>query len=299
MTKTTDDVQAHYGDIVQSYTDYYDPEKIWTTKIYPAAYFRLQNLLNVLRGQTPGRVLDAGCGEGSPLIAISELGYDVRGFDFTDNMVGAAKQHFSEKNLNPDWIIKASVDEFDTFSSLVDEAPFDLAICWGVMPHVNSDLQSLKNLRRALKPGGKAHISFRNELFNIFTFNRFTYSYIMEGLLGDAPAEIREKADEFLEGRLEKNVPPPRLTTDGGKPGYDAIKAGMHHPMDMPALFGEAGFRFDRFFWYHYHPIFPMLEGKAVDKETFRKAAFELEKNPFDSRGAVMCSAFVVEATAE
>ena len=135
-------------------------------------------------------------------------------------------------------------------------------------------------------------------MFNLFTFNRFTHAYIMDTLLADMPETIKQKTSEALEGRLEMNLPPLRVSAEAGKPGYDAIQARMHNPMDMPRLFEEAGFKFDRVHWYHFHPTLPMLEGSQVDPKVFREAAFEMEKNPFDPRGAALCSAYVVEATA-
>ena len=299
MAKDEESVREHYGDLVQNYTDAYDAENLWNVKIYPAAHFRLVNFLNTLRNSPKHRVLDAGCGEGSPLIAVAGLGHDVRGFDFTDEMVETAKRQFSANDMDPAWISKASIEDYDSFAALCEDGPFDTAICFGVLPHVNSELNCLRNMHKALRKGGTVHVSFRNELFNMFTFNRFTYGYIMDSLLGGAPEDIRETASAFLEDRVERNIPPLRVSTERGKPGYDAIKAKMHNPLDMPALFENAGFRFKRIFWYHFHPIFPMLEGKAIDKRRFREAAFELEKNPFDTRGAFLCSAFVVEATAE
>ncbi len=299
MPEKTDSVREHYGDLVQNYTDAYDTGKLRNVPIYPAAHFRLQNFLKTLQGEPNQRVLDGGCGEGSPLLAVANQGHEVRGFDFTDEMVESAKRRFTKNGLDPEWIIQASIEEYDTFASLTEDGLFDTAICFGVLPHVNSELTCLQNLHKALRKGGKVHVSFRNELFNMFTFNRFTYDYIMDTLFADAPSEITETAAEFLEDRVERNIPPLRISTERGKPGYDAIKAKMHNPLDMPGLFEQAGFRFNRIFWYHFHPIFPMLEGKKIDKSQFREAAFELEKNPFDSRGAFLCSAFVVEATAE
>lgn len=298
MSEPTDKVKDHYSVSVMTYTDHYNPDNLWTSPTYPAEYFRLQNLLKALGSESKQRVLDAGCGEGTPLLEVSKLGHEIRGFDFTDEMVTAAKERFSANGLNPDWAIRADVEDFDSFSSLMDGQPFDAAVCFGVMPHVKSEVNSLSNLHKSLRKGGKAYIEFRNQLFNLFTFNRFTHAYVMDTLLAGIPDAIKQKTTEAIEGRLEMNLPPLRIDAEAGKPGYDAIQALMHNPMDMPRLFEEAGFKFDRIHWYHFHPTLPMLEGNGVDPKAFREAAFEMEKNPFDPRGAALCSAYVVEATA-
>mgnify|MGYP001276491161 CR=1 FL=1 len=298
MDETADKVRDHYSVSAKTYTDHYDASNLKTSTTYPAEYFRLQNLLASLPTDKALRIIDAGCGEGTPLLEMSKLGHSVRGFDFTDEMVSAAKQRFAENGLNPDWVIEANIEVFDSFSSMVEKDGFDVAVCFGVMPHVNDETGSLKNLRRALGDNGKIFVEFRNQLFNLFTFNRYTHGYILDTLLADMPDQIREKTKETLEGRLEMNLPPLRTSAEAGKPGYDAIQARMHNPLDMPRLFKEAGFSFDQIHWYHFHPTLPMLDGNGVDKALFRDTAFEMEKNPLDPRGAVLCSAYVVEATA-
>ncbi len=290
-------VQDHYSVSAQTYTNHYDKDNLYTSPTYPAEYFRLVNLVESLRTFEPSRVLDAGCGEGTPLLWVAELGCDVRGFDFTAEMVDAGKKNFEENGRNPAEIIEADVEKFETFEPLLEGRPFDAAVCFGVMPHVNDEDLALKNLRKSVRTGGKVFVEFRNALFNLWTFNRYTHAY-MGDLFSDVPKEIWETTGQFVEGRLDMNVPPLRLDAEAGKPGYDAIKAKMHNPIDMHRLFKEAGLSFDQIHWYHFHPTLPMLEGNGVSPEAFRNAAFEMEKNPGDPRGVVLCSAYVVEATA-
>ena len=296
--EASDKVRDHYSMSAETYANHYQVSNFKSSPTYPAEYFRLQNLLASLCNQQVLRVIDAGCGEGTPLLEISKLGHIVRGFDFTDKMVSAAKKRFSENGLDPAWVIEANVEDFSSFSPLIGDEAFDAAVCFGVMPHVSDEVLSLGNLRRSLRDGGRVFVEFRNQLFNLFTFNRYTYSYILDTLLADASEEIRNKTSEALEGRLEMNLPPLRLSAEAGKPGYDAIQARMHNPFDMQRLFKEAGFAFDQIHWYHFHPTFPMLDGNGVDKTLFRETAFDMEKDPSDPRGGVLCSAYVVEATA-
>ena len=296
--KASDKVRDHYSVSAKTYTAHYQINNPKSSPTYPAEYFRLQNLLASLSNQETLRVIDAGCGEGTPLLEISKLGHTVRGFDFTDEMVSAAKQRLSENGLDPAWVIEADVEDFPSFAALMGDEAFDAAVCFGVMPHVNDEALSLQNLRRSLRDGGRIYVEFRNQLFNLFTFNRYTYSYILDTLLADVPEEIRNKTGEALEGRLEMDLPPLRVSAEAGKPGYDAIQARMHNPLDMPRLFKEAGFTFDQIHWYHFHATFPMLDGNGVDKTLFRDTAFDMENDPSDPRGGVLCSAYVVEAIA-
>ena len=295
---TQSQVKQHYSVTASTYRNHYDPAQHDSSPTYPAEYFRLNLLLDRLKETSAKRVLDAGCGEGTPLMRVAELGAEIRGFDFTPEMIEEARDIFSAQGLNPDWVIVGDVQNFDSFSALMEDQPFDAAVCFGVMPHVNDELKALKNLHRSLRKNGRAFVEFRNELFNLITMNRFTHNYIVEELFANAPPSIREATSAHLDSILAMDKPPLRTEAEAGKPGYDAIQARMHNPLKMDELFGEAGFTDVVIHWYHFHPTLPLLEGNGVDAAEFRKAAFAMEENPKDWRGYFLCSAFVVEAVA-
>ena len=64
--EASDKVRDHYSVSAKTYTDHYQVNNLRSSPTYPAEYFRLQNLLASLSGQEPLRVIDAGCGEGTP-----------------------------------------------------------------------------------------------------------------------------------------------------------------------------------------------------------------------------------------
>jgi hypothetical protein len=95
---------------------------------------------------------------------------------------------------------------------------------------------------------------------------------------------------------MAMDQPPRRATTDDGTaPGYDAILSKFHNPFELLRDFEAAGYRDPRIHWYHFHPVPPMLEGRAGGD--VREAAFALEHDPTDWRGYFLCSAGVIEAT--
>lgn len=291
-------VRDHYSVSAQTYTNHYDPDNLYSSPTYPAEYFRLRNLLARLKAQQAKRVLDAGCGEGTPLVEIAKLGCDVRGFDFTPEMIEAAVANFKANGMDPAYLMEADVQDFDSYAPLLGDEPFDAAVCFGVMPHVESEQVSLKNLHRVLATGGRAYVEFRNALFNLVTMNRFTQGYLAGEIFAGAPEPIRKATGDYLATVLAMDKPPLRTEAEAGKPGYDAIQARMHNPLTIGDLFAEAGFADPVIHWYHFHPTLPLLEGNGVDPVAFRKAAIEMEGNPQDWRGHFLCSAFVVEAVA-
>ncbi|HEY7821839.1 MAG TPA: hypothetical protein VIG24_03340, partial [Acidimicrobiia bacterium] len=66
------DVSAHYDGSAPSYHEQYDPDLIWKNAEYPANYFRLQKVIEILRERGVSSVYDLGAGEASPIIAIRE-----------------------------------------------------------------------------------------------------------------------------------------------------------------------------------------------------------------------------------
>ena len=59
---------------------------------------------------------------------------------------------------------------------------FDVALCLGVMPHVEDITLTLNNIRKKLKKNGRLFVSFRNELFSLFTLNRPSKEFFLDKL---------------------------------------------------------------------------------------------------------------------
>jgi len=166
----------------------------------------------------------------------------------------------------------------------------------GVMPHVRNDEQTLLNIRTMLRPGGLAFIEFRNKLFSLFTFNRYTYEFIMDDLLTGVSQDVRATVGDFLRTKLEMEKPPVRAVhpDDEGTVGYDAILSKFHNPFEVTDMFDRLGFDDIELLWYHYHPAMPYLADE--NPQAFRDAALGLEHETSGWRGLFLCSAFVVQA---
>ena len=51
-------VSDHYDGSAPSYHEQYDPEKIWTNAEYPANYFRLNKVMQILKSRNVASVYD-------------------------------------------------------------------------------------------------------------------------------------------------------------------------------------------------------------------------------------------------
>ena len=162
---------------------------------------------------------------------------------------------------------------------------FDALLAMGVLPHVEHEIVALENMRHLLKPGGTVFVECRNKLFSLFTFNRFTYEFILDDLLAGVTGEVRDQAAEFLATRVDMNMPP--LPSSGHEAKY-------HNPLTIEDSFLDAGFTDIEIMPFHYHAAMPRFE-KPLGA-AFRAQSIALENEPSGWRGLFLCSAFVVRA---
>lgn len=285
-------VKRCYSTWGETYFDeYYGPDAP-----YPPVHVDL--VRDLLAGVGAKRVLDAGCGPASMLRVLpAEL--DRYGFDLTPEMVTVARRVLGEQGVPDDHVWEASVVNADAFRG----APYDAAICVGVLPHIPpaADAVLLDNLRDAVRPGGLVVLEGRNELFSLFTLNRYSHRHFVDDLIpvdrlraaaGDEAGALDEALAE-LESMFRTDLPRIR-TGKVDEPGYDEVLSRTHNPLVVRDELEARGFDDVRVLFYHWHAL-PPLVGARVPKLQ-RKISLEIER-PDDWRGLVMASAFLVAGT--
>lgn len=94
------------------------------------------------------RVLDAGCGEGQLSYRLAKLGYSVTGIDLPGPSLEKARALLASSDYRWD-IIAGSVEEFGAVNP-----SFDAVVSIEVIEHLYRPVTFLKNMARALRPGG-------------------------------------------------------------------------------------------------------------------------------------------------
>ncbi len=102
-------------------------------------------------GLKPGRLLDFGCGSGSYLRRMAELGWRVTGLDVAPDVVRAVREELGYEALvgtlpHPD----------------ITPASFDVVTLWQALEHVHRPLATLREVLRVLVPGGTAVVAVPN-----------------------------------------------------------------------------------------------------------------------------------------
>lgn len=278
---------------------YYD-DYLGNNASYPPVHAEL--LKRLLVDTQVRRVLDAGCGPASFLRNLDGAVMDLYGFDVTTEMVEEGKRVFVEKGWNPDHIWEGSVVDAAAYF-VPDEKShqlFDVAVCIGVLPHVPSEHDGtvIKNLHGAVKDGGFVAIEARNQLFALYTLNRYSHEFFMNDLLRidhivpkAGPEKSALKAQlKKLSRHFRRRVPRIRR----GKRqelGYDEVLSRTHNPLLIRQQMEDAGFSDIRLHFYHWHALPPMY-GTAVP-DLFRRESLALEGASEDWRGHFMASAFI------
>lgn len=305
MKDKRDLIQQHYDASAENYHLQYERDLILDiSRDYPGNYFRLHLLLNSFLRNNVKRVVEVGVGEGTPLITLQKSGLEIAGFDISEAMVTKSKENFERNGINGINVIWGDIQDPITYSPIMKEGQYDALLAMGVMPHVRNDEFVLRNMADMVKPGGRVFIEFRNKIFSLFTFNRYTYEFILDDLLSDVSPKLKSIVANNLRHKLEMDKPPKRMTGESAHlvdeekstdvPGYDAILSKFHNPFEILELFKKCGFKESKLLWYHYHPAMPYLEQE--DRELFRDEALKLEHEVSGWKGLFLCSAFVVEA---
>lgn len=94
------------------------------------------------RGQSRGKLLDIGCGDGSFLQNAKKLGWDVWGVE-----------------TQPAWARKNGLRVMETMEEATQHAPYDCITLWHVLEHFRSPVAEIQQVSKLLSPGGKLFIA--------------------------------------------------------------------------------------------------------------------------------------------
>lgn len=290
-------VEAAVRNCYSTWADNYHRDYYTDKAAYPPVHESLVRTLLV--DARAGNVLDAGCGPASMLRGLAGIGIELFGFDLTPEMVQEARRVMQPLGVPDAHIWEGSVADPAAFRVPdTGRSGFDSAICIGVFPHVPVELEdaALANLHTAVRPGGLVVVEARNQLFALFTLNRYSHQFFLNDLVRetelfkDEQESVRRQVLDELGQRFRLDLPPVR-GGKAGEPGYDEVLSRTHNPLVFREKFSAIGFRDVRVLFYHYHCLPPLCERSAP--ELFRRHSLAME-NPDDWRGYFMASAFVV-----
>ncbi len=255
---------------------------------YPDHVFRLKIFLELLAALKPKRLLDAGCGSGVPLTNFLNAKYNAYGFDLSPDMVLQAKQNVKAAGHDESRVFHGDLDDFSPPSS----QKFDAIAALGAVYYTPDTLATLRNLKSHLTEKGDLIFSLRNELFSLFSLNKYSVEYLTESIypIRGLSTELRKSVEEFLSNKFaDADVAQLFKNVDERQ-----IRSQLHNPLTVATeLLDPIGMELVDIYYYHFHALPPIFE-HSHPKE-FRKLSATYE-SPSDWRGLFMASCFVVHA---
>jgi ubiquinone/menaquinone biosynthesis C-methylase UbiE len=163
-------------------------------------------------------VLDVGSGQGIDLVRYARAGARVTGVDLTPRHVELARAHLAAAEL-PGNVVLGDAEELP-----FEGASFDLVSSNGVLHHTPDIAAALREIRRVLRPGGRARVI----LYNRSSLHYWIAQFLHAGLLARGL---------FKEGSMEGVLSHVEYSGSGARP-----LVRVYSPRQARRLLRDAGF---------------------------------------------------------
>jgi SAM-dependent methyltransferase len=260
------------------------------------AWYRRRIYNEFLSKVKPPTVLDIGCGGGWTVLDALARGLDAIGVEPVAELRQAGRALLADRGYDPERIKDGDLANISSFPA----ASYDCASLLSVLPHVPADTwdEVHRNIVRLLRPGGHFVAAYRNELFDLYTFNSFTMELydrtLWKGIQADTTSHARLERIKSLVAHPD--VPGP-YHTNAADATFGQLKREKSNPLTMPGYLRQFGLETERTRFYHFHAVPPLA--KDVVKN-YRLSNHELDLSLSDDwRGHFMAAMFVVEAVAK
>lgn len=249
---------------------------------YPANHFAWRIALESAQRNSATSLVEVGVGSGNGVAHVLAAGLSFAGVDHDEASVEATRRALADLGGDASDVIVADAEDAASLQRLPGAGSFDSLMALGILPHARDREGTIRNMAALIRPGGEMFVEFRNSLFSLVTFNRFTRDFIADDLLADVPAATRDRVSTFVTDRVDTDRPP--LPSSGHEARYD-------NPFVVPDWLSGLGYDDVSIHPFHFHAAMPMLEG--ADPQAFRDESLALEDDTSGWRGLFLCSVFL------
>jgi 2-polyprenyl-3-methyl-5-hydroxy-6-metoxy-1,4-benzoquinol methylase len=217
------------------------------------------------------KCLDVGCGEGIFAKYLADRGAEVEGFDINDEMIRGAKAQFG---THPK--MRYRIGGVECMQNYAENG-FDFIFALNILAYLNpaEEKTFYCEAARILKSGGTLVITHSNELFDLYTLNRYTVDFFRKHFSKTQDQDVSE------------------LLTNPAKPTRTTF-AVRENPLSYRFKLSAYGFEEKQQEFAHYHEQPPLLMPNRDPDDINSREYFDTLDWPEADRWKLMfmCSMF-------
>jgi 2-polyprenyl-3-methyl-5-hydroxy-6-metoxy-1,4-benzoquinol methylase len=192
------------------------------------------------------KIFDFGCGNAVLFRTFLENEVLITGVDISQEMINDAEIYLESMGYDKNVAQLGGVEKFKSIS----DSSLDAVFSFNVLAYLNNseEISFYKEAARVIKPGGYLVVTHSNELFDMFTLNRFTIDFFRNNF------NLVEEELKELEKILEKtkDVPENKIT-------YNI----RENPLNYSIKLKKYGFKEERIEFINFHEVPPVISEKA------------------------------------
>jgi ubiquinone/menaquinone biosynthesis C-methylase UbiE len=147
---------------------------------------RMEVIFKLLPGSmfTPGqKLLDFGCGDAVLFPFFLSKGVEIFGIDIAETIIELGRQRLAASNFDPEVLKRGDISSLQA----IESNSLDGVLCFNTLAYFTDEEEIIfyKEVNRILKKGGYLAVSHSNELFDLYTLNRFTVEFFSRNFLKD------------------------------------------------------------------------------------------------------------------
>jgi len=288
MKYKVDDTRNYYDQNAHNYSNSYN----LSGENYPANYYRLEVVKIIIeKFKIRCKVLDAGCGAGELLSYLCMNEFDATGCDLSEGMLGVAKETVFKASGKKIPFFQTNLNDLSMFK----DNSFDHVFCLGVLPYIPESEEAIcyRELSRILKPGGFLIGAHENELFDMFTFNRYTMRFFERNIYPVLEKNNTDLSLNECKNMLKELIPnyEKPINKNPSKSARDIIFLKPENPLVLPEKLKEFGFTHQERHFYHFHALPPLIRN-GNDQLIELSKTLEIESSQC-WQGLFMASTFI------
>src|SRR5919108_2921421 len=210
---------------------------------FPWIMERIDKQAKLLRGK---HLLEIGCGMGFDSLEFLKRGVRVTATDLTPSAVRLARRHFEIERVTPEDVRVENVLELSFRDNI-----FDAVWANGVLHATGDTRRAIQEVRRVLKPGGRAIISH--------FYRKPSWMYFLSRI-GKENIEYKEQDPPVNEFYTEREI----LAMFGG---FDVIEAVQEHYRALPVC--REGFK-AALYTYGFKPFYNLIPSPIARRLAYK-----------------------------